>query len=67
MVELKVTGMTCGGCVNSVKRALSREFPGAEVHVDLATGLVQVQGEVDAVRAERSINNAGFEVVSKAP
>ncbi len=64
MVELKVTGMTCGGCVNSVKRAIAREFPEAEVQVDLATGLVRVQGDIDVARAERSIRNAGYEVAS---
>jgi copper chaperone CopZ len=67
MIELKVTGMTCGGCVNSVKRAINREFPEADVQVDLDTGLVRVQGQVDAERAALSIKNAGFEVVSAAP
>ncbi len=67
MVELKVTGMTCGGCANSVKRAIAREFPTAQVQVDLDTGLVRVEGEIDVARAERSIKNAGFDVASSAP
>ncbi len=67
MIELKVTGMTCGGCVNSVKRALTREFPNADVQVDLETGLVRVQGDVDVARAEVSIRNAGFGVASATP
>ncbi len=67
MIELKVTGMTCGGCANSVKRAITREFPNAEVQVDLETGLVRVQGEVEVARAELSIKNAGFGVASATP
>ena len=67
MVELTVTGMTCGGCVNSVKRALAREFPDADVQVDLETGLVRVDGNVDRARAELSITNAGFGVASASP
>jgi len=67
MVELTVTGMTCGGCVNSVKRALAREFPEVNVHVDLETGLVRLEGNVDVARAELSIKNAGFGVASAAP
>jgi copper chaperone len=67
MVELKVTGMTCGGCVNSVKRALTREFPDAKVDVDLATGLVKIDGQVDRAQAELSIKAAGFGVASPQP
>jgi copper chaperone len=67
MVELKVTGMTCGGCVNSVKRALLREFPDAKVDVDLVSGLVRIEGEVERARAEVSIKNAGFGVASPDP
>lgn len=67
MVELKVTGMTCDGCVNSIKRALAREFPNANVQIDLATGLVRLYGEVDSARAEQSIRNAGFGVARAAP
>jgi len=67
MVELTVTGMTCGGCVNSVKRALTREFPEADVHVNLETGLVRLDGNVDRARAELSIKNAGFGVASASP
>ncbi len=67
MLELKVTGMTCEGCVNSVKRALSREFPEANVQVHLETGLVRVQGEVAPARATLSIKNAGFDVASITP
>jgi len=67
MVELTVTGMTCGGCVNSVKRALAREFPDANVQVDLETGLVRLDGNVDQTRAELSIKNAGFGVASALP
>lgn len=67
MVELEVTGMTCGGCVNSVKRALLREFPDAKVDVDLASGLVRIDGEVERARAEASIKNAGFGVASRNP
>jgi len=67
MVELTVTGMTCGGCVNSIKRALAREFPDADVQVNLETGLVHLDGNVDRARAELSIKNAGFGVASASP
>lgn len=67
MVELKVSGMTCGGCASSVKRAILREFPEANVDVDLATGLVRIEGEVEQARAEVSIKNAGYGIESLNP
>jgi len=69
MLELKVTGMTCGGCVNSVKRAIGRIYPGGVVEVDLTTGRVTVGTDTiepapmptrDAV--VKSIVTAGFSV-----
>jgi len=69
MLELKVTGMTCGGCVNSVKRAIGRIYPSGVVEVDLTTGRVTVRADTiaqapmptrDAV--VKSIVGAGFSV-----
>jgi len=68
MVELKVTGMTCNGCVNSVKKAINRTYPNANVEVDLATGLVRIDGgDVESTRAQESITKAGYGVVSIGP
>lgn len=64
MVELKVTGMTCNGCVNSVKRAINRVYPGASVEVELSTGLVRIDGEVELQRAEELITKAGYGIAS---
>jgi copper chaperone len=67
MLELKVTGMTCNGCANSVKRAINRVYPNAKVEVDLATGLVRIDGEVQTAQAEESIEKAGYGVSSVSP
>lgn len=67
MVELRVSGMTCDGCANSVRRAIVRAFPSAIVDVDLKTGLVRVQGEIEAARAETAIKEAGFGIASTVP
>ena len=67
MVELDVTGMTCNGCANSVKRAISRVYPEAQVEVDLATGRVRIDGDVQAAQAEESIRKAGYGVSSANP
>lgn len=64
MVELKVSGMTCGGCARSVTRAVQSAIPGTAVEVDLASGRVQVDGTDDAAAAARAVTDAGYEVAS---
>lgn len=59
----KVTGMTCGGCVNSVKKTLNA-IPGvSDVEVDLSTGATQVLHDERLVSPEQlktAIINAGY-------
>jgi copper chaperone len=67
MVELKVTGMTCNGCANSVKRAINRLDPNATVEVHLESGLVRIEGTVLAEQVKESIAKAGYGVSSVDP
>lgn len=66
MYELKVDGMTCGGCAASVKRALQALDANAEVDVDLPAKTVKVAtaAQLDAVKA--AVEDAGYDVVSAA-
>lgn len=62
MLELKVSGMTCGHCVAAVGRAV-REVPGVrDVGVDLGTGEVTVQGDADEGAVRAAIVAEGYEV-----
>jgi copper chaperone len=61
MIELKVDGMTCGGCVNSVTRAVKALDGSANVRVDLATKRVSIDGKVSEQDAIRALDDAGFE------
>lgn len=72
MIELTVTGMTCGGCVNSVKRAVERVAKGSEPEVDLASGHLTFNAsdaEAGAVqqRVIEAIEAAGFGAQAVAP
>lgn len=42
MIELKIEGMTCQHCVRAVMAAVQSVLPGAEVSVDLETGIVRI-------------------------
>lgn len=62
MQTLKVSGMTCGGCAASVKRALAELAAGTPVDVDLAKGEVAIADSVDRKRAIAAIEDAGYDV-----
>jgi copper chaperone len=60
MVRLKVEGMTCEGCVRALTRRIQAAAPGARVRVDLATGAVEIEGEIGTEAAGRAVEEAGF-------
>lgn len=66
MYELKVDGMTCGGCAASVKRALQLLDSNARVDVDLPSKTVKVEttAQLDAVKT--AVEDAGYEVLGAA-
>lgn len=63
--EIKIGGMTCGGCVASVKKAL-QAVPGVvDVAVTLAPGSAQVQyeeGQTSEADLRAAIEDAGYDV-----
>jgi copper chaperone len=64
---IKVKGMTCMGCVNSVKNILEK-IPGvSNADVSLEQKQVTVHYDVERARADQfkqAIKEAGFEVTS---
>lgn len=64
MLELRVTGMDCDHCVHAVSGAV-RAVPGTEsVSVDLASGVVRVQGAPDAAAVRAAIEEEGYKVAA---
>lgn len=55
----RVEGMTCGGCANAVKRALTR-LDARSVDVDLGLGRVTVDGDIDDAAVAQAVEAAGF-------
>ena len=62
----RVTGMTCGHCVNAVTTALTKLDGVRDVAVNLDSGVVTLSSDValddDSVRA--AVDEAGYELVS---
>jgi copper chaperone len=63
MLSLKVSGMTCGGCINAVTRAIQAQDPQAIVQADLPTQTVTLETSLSAAQASQLITDAGFPVV----
>lgn len=65
-LELKVTGMTCGGCERSVEAVLRDGFPGIEVKASHIKGIVHIQSEnnVKVKDVLDAIRSKGYNVIS---
>ncbi|GHD58827.1 heavy-metal-associated domain-containing protein [Jeongeupia chitinilytica] len=65
-IEIRIDGMSCGGCVASVTRALQAVEGVKTVSVTLDPPLARVDfdgADTDAAEIERSIEDAGYDVV----
>ncbi len=64
---LNVTGMSCMGCVNSVKKLVS-VLPGiANIEIDLASGRVEVKhdpAQTDAAAIRAAIEDGGYGIAA---
>ncbi len=57
----KVQGMSCGGCVGSLTRALNEALGDNKIEVQLEGGLVHIEGTHDAKQVAQAIQGAGFD------
>ena len=62
MLSLKVSGMTCGGCINAVTRAVQAQDPNAKVQADLVSQIVNLETTLSKAQASQLITDAGFPV-----
>ena len=64
-INIKVSGMVCGGCENRVRNAISTIEGGESVTADHNTGKVVVlaKDEVKESEIEEKVEDIGFEVV----
>jgi copper chaperone len=66
-VEIKVAGMTCGGCERSVQNALTSRKGVAAAKADRNAGMVAVEFDpalIQRAALEKAIAEAGFKVAA---
>lgn len=61
LMKLKVEGMTCSHCERAITRAIAAL--GGTAYVDIAGGIVVVDGVGDFVLVQNAIEQAGYRVV----
>jgi copper chaperone len=61
-MKFDVEGMTCGHCVRAITRAIHTLDPDARVDVDLAQGVVTVEGQVLPDAVADAIAQEGYSV-----
>ncbi|MDO8447861.1 heavy-metal-associated domain-containing protein [Rhodoferax sp.] len=59
-----VTGMTCGHCEKAVTRAVKQVDPQAEVTIDRAVNLVEVQSDQPRELLAKAIAEEGYAVAA---
>ena len=62
-VKLHVTGMTCGGCVNTVESRLKATAGVVDAHVELEGGVTTVEvdpTQVDVAGLQQAVREAGY-------
>ena len=62
MMEFKVSGMTCQGCINAVNRAIQSQDADAIIKVDLSTQMITVDSSLNRQALSQIILDAGFPV-----
>jgi len=61
-----ISGMSCGGCVNSLTRVL-KSVPGIEpLKVEVGKAQLRLDDQVTSQNVKDAVARAGFEVVSEA-
>jgi len=63
--QFRISGMTCGHCVQAVTQELSAldGVQGVEVDLDSGTATVRAEAELDLAAVRDAVDEAGYELV----
>jgi len=59
-MEFEVKDMSCGGCANSITRAVNSVDPTARLDIDVTTKVVKIDSALPLDRLVAVIEEAGF-------
>ncbi len=64
MIEMRVNGMTCGGCVSAVKRIVAKVDDKAHVDVDLQSKRVSIASALPAAVFAAALDQGGYSSIT---
>ena len=59
-IMMRVDGMRTEGCADAVRRTIRRLDPEAQVHIDIARGLVSATTCADTLEVTDALTKAGY-------
>ncbi|SCY64830.1 heavy-metal-associated domain-containing protein [Microvirga guangxiensis] len=59
-MELRIEGMTCGGCAQSVTKAIQSVDPDARIETNPAARTVRVETTATSAALQRVLEEAGY-------
>ena len=59
-MELRIEGMTCGGCAKSVVKAIQSVDPNAKIETNPAARTVKVETTATSAALQRVLEEAGY-------
>jgi copper chaperone len=62
--SFQVQGMTCGHCERAVTQAVKQVDPQAQVRIDRASALVEVQSQAPREQLAKAIADQGYSVAA---
>jgi len=62
MIELRIDGLACGGCVKAVEKAIATTDPAAHAQVDLASGTARIETARPRAEIVAAIEAAGYDL-----
>ncbi len=65
-MKFEIANMTCGGCARSVTATIKDLDPNAQVDIDVATKLVNVQSSATVEQLTEALTEDGFPPALKA-
>lgn len=66
IMKFEIANMTCGGCARSVTATIKDLDPNAQVNIDVASKLVDVQTSASVEQLTAALTEDGFPPVLKA-
>ena len=62
MIELRIEGLACKGCVSSVERAIAAADPAAKTEIDLDSGHARIESSLPKERLVAVVEAVGYDV-----